>query len=401
LSHTVFSHSAAHSPNVNNPPFFVDLPFEVDENNKPLFVSGNFTIANTQNGERIPIDKSLIPREDVIERWRNNDPFLLMDQFIDTLKKQAIYVDGGDTELINARGERALSDKLSSLGIDHEFILYNGSHTACLTTPICARHRTMFQLFSAKFAEAGNNCPDDTRTKIVGIGTVLLEDAATLQINNGACMGIETCVENVTETDITFIIKDQASITIGGNNMLNGIARGCLQIGNRISKARLKGNPDLQNHEVRATIIVNGSNARLEIAEGGLLGLGAGINGQSPDIPNQWSLSSLTNVENICIDIKNGSFIHNNIASGQNPNSALIAIGPSAFYKFEIDPENANMLGGGNVVGMSDSWYDLPVSLDSVGLKRPGGIRNNLETDPNLNDFFLSSTNELNHILYK
>jgi len=37
---------------------------------------------------------------------------------------------------------------------------------------------------------------------------------------------------------------------------------------------------------------------------------------------------------------------------------------------------------------MSDSWYDLPVSLDSVGLKRPGGIRNNLETDPNLNDFF-------------
>lgn len=389
LTFSVFSWAGAKSPNVNNPPFFVDLPFEVDADSRPIFTNGTFQIANTVTGERTTITQSLTPRPEIIDRWKETDPFFLVENTVDTTKRQAIYQDGGSNELINAVGSRVLSDKISGLGIDNEYILFNGGHITCLIEAICSRHQTMFQKFSAKFSDAGAFA-DDVRNKIVGIGTIILAGNAQLLLNNDAQLGIETLPEaDITTTDITMVINDQARIKIGNDSPQEGeTARGDLQVGNRFTKARIDGDPDLANHEVRWSLIIDGDDAALEIAQGGFFGFGVGIDGQNPAIPNQWGVTTLTNVKNLSIDIRNGQFIHNNVFTGEDEDASLFALGQSDSYTLKINQETGLIRGGGNFICLADSILQHPVVESATGTFPAGGVRRNLNRDPNAVDFF-------------
>jgi len=139
--------------------------------------------------------------------------------------------------------------------------------------------------------------------------------------------------------------------------------------------------------KISCTILINGPNACLEIQNGGFLGLGAGVEGFDPININQWGVSSLQNVVQITIDVRQGTLIHNIMPTLEN-HPSLFAVGLSKEYNLLVDPDNARILGGGSVVGMENNYFSHPVSQNVVGLDPPGGIRNNIDDNADALDFF-------------
>lgn len=408
LTFQVFSYSGALSPNpdaVNgisvNPfidQFCVDMPILVNGDGTPVLGPGPAFGADPVNGDPIEFENTLVLDQDVIDRWKENDPFFVMDDFIDTLREQCIYLDGGDAEFILAVGGRLLSEKLATNQIDHEYILFKGGHTTCLTSIFCARHSAMFEYFSAKFAEAGI-CANKVRTKLIGTGTVILEDDVRMIIDKGSWLGIETSPElNVTETDIAIELNDRAQLLIGTEDTLGG----ALQIGNQFSKARIFGDPGLNDHVIRCAITLCGPKALFNIGQQGFFGIGAGAGGKSPNLANRWSMSSLTNLKDVKLTIKKGIFQHNQITSGQEPTASLLGIGPSESYTIIIHPPHGIVRGGGNLVCLPDGWRRHPIVLDKPGQIQPQSqpqdvsqcvqftcdVRTNLNKSTNTDDYF-------------
>lgn len=101
----IYALSAALSPNLSNPPFFVDLPFEYP------------------SGEII---------ESVRQRWLVADPLTMLSVYSSSLMEMnGIYIDVGDEDL---PGFKAAADvfhqELVSIGIDHKYDVYHGDHHA-------------------------------------------------------------------------------------------------------------------------------------------------------------------------------------------------------------------------------------------------------------------------------
>ncbi|MCD6233137.1 hypothetical protein J7J81_02010 [bacterium] len=98
--------AAAFSPNLNNPPYFLDLPLEYP------------------NPEPIP---------SVWKRWLEHDPANLAAEYVDNLRKLKIYigVDKEDKFQITAAVEN-FHRVLVNLRIKHKFLLYPGGHEAGL-----------------------------------------------------------------------------------------------------------------------------------------------------------------------------------------------------------------------------------------------------------------------------
>lgn len=103
VTRATFASAAAWSPNPNNPPFFVDLPW--------------------QNGAQQPL---------VVAKWTANRPLFMVDQNIWNLRKlRGIGFDGGSHDIPdNVTGVRILHDELNAYAISHEFELYDGDHTS-------------------------------------------------------------------------------------------------------------------------------------------------------------------------------------------------------------------------------------------------------------------------------
>ena len=95
----VFASAAAWSPNPDNPPFFLDLPWV--------------------NGERRPI---------VGYKWTANAPLAMIDQYITNLRKlSAIGMDIG-TQDPGLVAMQELDKVLTSYQIPHKFETYDGTH---------------------------------------------------------------------------------------------------------------------------------------------------------------------------------------------------------------------------------------------------------------------------------
>lgn len=103
LTSAGYAMSAAWSPNVNNPPFFVDLPFE--------YPSGN-----------------VIPA--VAELWHENDPFSMLDTHAANFGSlNGIYFDcGNNDELGSCAGNDFMRQKLDAHGIEYTYETYDGGH---------------------------------------------------------------------------------------------------------------------------------------------------------------------------------------------------------------------------------------------------------------------------------
>ena len=101
----MFGLSAAFSPNLDNPPWYVDLPMD--------------------NGGNV--------NWDVFEMWQAHDPYLLIDNHLETLATQNIYFDcGSQDELQLFPHNEDMHDKLFELGIEHTYAPYSGSHSGSI-----------------------------------------------------------------------------------------------------------------------------------------------------------------------------------------------------------------------------------------------------------------------------
>ena len=103
LTSAGYAMSAAWSPNLSNPPFFVDLPFE--------FPSGN-----------------VIP--DVAIRWYEQDPFMMLDTYADNFRSlNGIYFDCGAMDELNiCAGDDYMKQKLNAYEIDYTYEEFIGGH---------------------------------------------------------------------------------------------------------------------------------------------------------------------------------------------------------------------------------------------------------------------------------
>lgn len=103
LTSALYAMSAAWSPNLNNPPWMVDLPFEYP------------------SGDVIP---------GIAGRWLNHDPFTLLDTYGDDFKSlKGIYFDCGNMdELGSCNANDFLTQKLDGLGVSYTYELFEGGH---------------------------------------------------------------------------------------------------------------------------------------------------------------------------------------------------------------------------------------------------------------------------------
>lgn len=96
---------AALTPNLNRPPFFVDLPYE-----------------RGRDGLR--------PVEPAFSTWRRTNAHARIDAYADNLQKlRGLRLDHGNRELDALMdGVRRFSEALAERGIPHGYEIYDGNH---------------------------------------------------------------------------------------------------------------------------------------------------------------------------------------------------------------------------------------------------------------------------------
>ena len=98
-----FAMASAFSPNLDNPPYYVDLPID-------------------QFGQIV---------DDIFNRWMEYDPYNMIYDYIPELENLNIYFDCGSYDELTLHEHSVdFSNRLGELNIDHEFVSYPGSHTS-------------------------------------------------------------------------------------------------------------------------------------------------------------------------------------------------------------------------------------------------------------------------------
>jgi S-formylglutathione hydrolase FrmB len=417
----IMSIAGALTPNLSqSTPFIaqqsVDMPVLVDANGFAVLTPGVNTVVNFVTGQETIVNQYMVLDPAVINTWQEKDWYFFFPQFIDTIEKQAIYYDGGTREPLNNYGSRLMSDKLITFTVDNEYLLYDGFHDECLNASVCARLTTVMKTFTAFFAQAGY-CINTVTTKLMGNLDLIFDDSSSLSIPSGTVLQVQTSdVLPVTATNVNIALNDNAAIHIG----TDGTKGGAFQIGDPFNKALLVESNDgppssLASHTVACSIMLNGTGTLFEVGNAGFFGIGMGIVGKSAPVPhapqfaNFWGMSSLANVTNTACIINQGTFKHAQIASGNDPHASVIALGEADTYTFDVDPIDALLLGGGNLICLQQSnaftappvyprtvrylfptIFDRADDLPAGPFDIAGGIRNFADFNPNATDLFLN-----------
>lgn len=178
---------------------------------------------------------------------------------------------------------------------------------------------------------------DDIRVKLSGRGFILMNEGASMQLLEDQFLGIETFPSCDLVTSITWILNGQASINIGTDIEPGG----ALQIGNTQCFA---------DNAVDATFLIDGDAALMQVNRRGFLGFGVGVADKASPIPNDWLVNCLENVKLISVEVRTGTFRHNQISSGDVDLASLFAVGPCERYSWTFNVNNSRILGGGNFV---------------------------------------------------
>jgi len=182
---------------------------------------------------------------------------------------------------------------------------------------------------------------DNIRVKIIGRGNILMEENSVCQILENQFVGIETDLECDNITSITWRLFEQAKVQIGTSSRPGG----SFQVGNTACQ---------NGSSIDLTIILNGVGTAWEINRQGFMGLGVGMANKVSQFPNQWLVNCLENVFGVFINIPEGTFKHNQIRSGDEITASLLAIGPADQYSWTFDAIQAIILGGGNLVQITN-----------------------------------------------
>jgi hypothetical protein len=182
---------------------------------------------------------------------------------------------------------------------------------------------------------------DDIRVKIIGRGQIIMQEDALCQILQNAFVGIESDPECSLVTSITWLLNNQAKVQIGTDSRPGGV----LQVGNATCQ---------NGSSVDLTIILDGVGTLWEINRQGFMGLGVGVCDKASQIPNNWSVNCLENLALFAMNIEQGTFKHNQIRTGDVSTASLLAVGPSTAYTWTFDLTQAIILGGGNMVQITN-----------------------------------------------
>ena len=236
---------------------------------------------------------------------------------------------------------------------------------------------------------------DDRRVKINGTGTWIFSEASRFDIPRDAIVGIEG-VSNVEitdnvgndisalqtvegmSTDMTWIFQDDAQFQIGSSSEFGG----AFQVGNVVDTQF--GDP-AQPATVNFGLQFNGRNARMEVAGQGFFGLGAGIVSKPADAPNNWTIGSLSNVNGVTIDVREGKIIHNRIVDGSSQLASLLAVSEAIDdngangVSFVQNNSSSRILGGGNMIKITGGDTNINPTVgttndDDTGILAPQGI---------------------------
>lgn len=219
------------------------------------------------------------------------------------------------------------------------------------------------------------NSTDNVRVKLSGNGLINMIEFSSMFIPANAYFGVETYLTYSTITDLLWILNDQSSIQIGNN----GQPGGAFQVGDTFVV------PD-SGQSISLTLQLAGQGALFEINRHGFFGLSVGIVQQTANqVPNMWSVSCLSNVTSMAIEIggpvgiggtPGGTFYHNQIANGNNEEASLFAIGAEGLYSFGFNSDSTVILGGGNLVKLNCTVLEggtiIPESISAIVTTVPG-----------------------------
>lgn len=384
----IFALSGALSPNTTGgTPFLdeyqVDLPILVNPDGTASLVDGLFEVVDflTFPPQTTMVNQSVVLDQNVIDVWHQNDPYYLIDSYCDTLAKQAIYLDGGNEEPWNVIASRQQSDLMMTCTVDNEFFNYCGKHADHLFDAARSRNTTVFKMLSGQFATAGV-ISSEISAKLMGNLSIELYDSTQIIINDGSILSIQTSnripdsVNPISETNVSFKLKDKAAVHIGTTTQ----AGGALQIGDPFTKALLQeyntgpATP-LASHNVNFSLLLDSCDCLFEIGRQGFFGIGMGIHGKSnsslpnaPVIANFWSVTSNANVQNARILINRGTFSHQVISSGNEQPASLFGLDLCDHYDFFINPTGGRILGGGNMIcTVQDPVNNPSCTLGNIG----------------------------------
>ncbi len=262
---------------------------------------------------------------------------------------------------------------------------------------------------TARWTSAMENT-DPLCAKILGVGTLEFSGNAQARILESAIVGLEAdYTSNV--TDIVVTLNDNSGWFVGDEDTVGG----SFHVGNVTNNGsntldpehypNTTSNPlfgDIDNPftprhaQVDFTLNLFGSNSRFVIGQNGFVGFAVGtvnkfgpINGTLPnnstnptdDTENEyhvWSMHGLYNVGNITLNLINGKFIHNIIATGSAPEASLLAFGPiipRSNYQLTLNKQNSTgIVGGGNVMLFRDQHslpYESPedaIDIDTISI---------------------------------
>lgn len=193
-----------------------------------------------------------------------------------------------------------------------------------------------------------------------GTGTIIFEENSQLLIPRGAILGVETDpILGVTYVNETWQLHDAGRINIGTPELYGG----ALQVGNVTDNA---------GHEINLRLVVNGIGATVDLNSQGFLGFSVGIVDKQADIPNNWRVDRLFNVNNVVMTLTEGTFASQQIYPGNSIDASLLAFGPAVNYTFSFDRVNSEILGGGNMMVTNNATgFFNPTILSADGFINP------------------------------
>jgi len=246
------------------------------------------------------------------------------------------------------------SDTLRNLGINHDFVVFRGGHNNLIL------HQEMSVLLFHSAAFSSNRNISQERNLFTGCGNIILDDNAEWFIGKNSSVGIQTNPDNnIDTTNISINIRGDARFTIGTED----VPGGAFQIGDPFTPITLSQQPALENHSIYTTLRVQ-DRGRIHIGRQGLFGCAVGFEGQER-LTQYTPIHTLSSVEEINLDIQDsGALEHNNIASGLDMQSGLIAIGPASEYNLSGNAQNGlpPIVGGGNVVYVDEAQNTHPAT---------------------------------------
>lgn len=239
------------------------------------------------------------------------------------------------------------------------------------------------QVFSNEFSQ-DLIVTDAFRVKLIGVGTIELDDCSCFVVEPDAFVGVETLFEVTVSdvcqfistgtdscdmvftqtcetpvTDITIAVEDSAQFIIGSQNCATQstttpVVRQNANVSRLGGSFQVGNTTDRPGHSVSFTLLINGACAQAVIREGGFFGLNEGIVSKV-GVPSNWLIDVLFNVDQITIAVENGVFVHDRIFDTDSPNASILAIGqsPDNAARFSLlftSTGTGAICGGGNVV---------------------------------------------------